>query len=242
VVEADASGGVLAARYELSLMPGFVTLAECLRKFETPALLDHAQRLPSGVAGVSLSPSATAAGAQLRSAGLYLGPYLAQSGHPVLLDTGTLVPDANIGSSLSAADLLLWFVRPTREELLVLLHRLAECAQPEIVGIVLVGETPYNAKQVSDALEVEVLHSLPIDSRAATAANLGGDDRYLRRSKLARSCSQLATLLKTQLGSRTGLGDDDVDGSQPKEPMPPLAASGDQAFSAGVADNQGQRG
>ena len=209
VVEADATGGVLAARYELSLTPGFVTLVESLRKSEAPALLDHAQRLPSGVAGVSLSPSATAAGAQLRSAGPYLGPYLAQSGHLVLLDTGTLVPDAKIGSSLSAADLLLWFVRPTREELLVLRHRLAECAQPEMVGIVLVGETPYNAEQVSDALDVEVIHTLPIDSRAAAAVNLGGDDRYLRRSKLARSCAQLASLLKTRVAS----------GSKPLTPL-----------------------
>ena len=39
-----------AARYELSLSPGFVSLAESLRKHESPTLLDHAQRLPSGVA------------------------------------------------------------------------------------------------------------------------------------------------------------------------------------------------
>ena len=187
VVEADASGGVLAARYELALTPGFVTLAESLRKFESPALLDHAQRLPSGVACVPLSPSATAAGAQLRSAGPYLGPYLAESAHPVLLDAGTLVPDAKVIPAVTAADFLLWFVRPTREELLVLRHRLAECSQPDRVGIVLVGDTPYNATQVADALETEVLHTLPIDRRGATAVNLGGDDRYLRRShSLAR--------------------------------------------------------
>ena len=131
VVEADASGGVLAARYELSLTPGFVTLAESLRKFETPALIDHAQRLPSGAACVPLSPSATAASAQLRSAGPSLGPYLAQSGHPVLVDAGTLLPDGKGVAAVTAADLLLWFVRPTREELLVLRHRLAECPQPE---------------------------------------------------------------------------------------------------------------
>ena len=134
VVEGDASGGVLAARYEVSLMPGFVTLVESLRKSEQPSLLDHAQRLPSGVACVALSPSATAAGAQLRSAGPYLGSYLAQAGHPVLFDAGTVVPDGRAVPVLSAADLLLWFVRPTREELLVLRHRLAECSQPENVA------------------------------------------------------------------------------------------------------------
>ena len=193
VVEGDASGGVLAARYEVSLMPGFVTLVESLRKSEQPPLLDHAQRLPSGVACVALSPSATAAGAQLRSAGPYLGPYLSQVGHPVLFDVGMVVPDARAVPALSAADLLLWFVRPTREELLVLRHRLAECSQPEDVAVVLVGDTPYNESQVADGLGVEVLHTLPIDSRGAAAVNLGGDDRYLRRSVLARSCAELAT-------------------------------------------------
>lgn len=192
VVEADATGGVLAARYEIALTPGFVSLAESLRKVESPPLLSHAQRLPSGVACVPLAPSATAAGAQLRSAGPHLGRYLAASGHPVLLDAGTVLPDSKVVPAMTAADLVLWFVRPTREELLVLRHRLAECPQPDQVGVVLVGQTPYNAEQVSEALEVDVVHTLPIDSRAATAANLGGDDRYLRRSQLARSCSQLA--------------------------------------------------
>lgn len=192
VVEADAFGGVLAARYELSLTPGFVGLAESLRKGETPPLLDHAQRLPSGAACVPLSPSATAASAQLRSAGPYLGPYLAKVDHPVFLDAGSVLPDAKVVTSLSAADLHLWFVRPTREELLVLRHRIAECSQPADVCIVLVGDTPYNADQVAEAMSVEVLHTLPRDARGAAAANLGGDDRYLRRSVLSRSCAQLA--------------------------------------------------
>lgn len=203
VVEADASGGVLAARYELSLTPGFVTLAESLRKFESPALIDHAQQLPSGAACVPLSPSATAASAQLRSAGPYLGPYLAQSGHPVLVDAGTLLPDGKGIAAIAAADLLLWFVRPTREELLVLRHRLAECPQPAQVAIVLVGNRPYDADQVSEALETEVIHTLPIDRRGATAVNLGGDDRFLRRSQLARSCAHLVELLQQRLGAAT---------------------------------------
>jgi len=218
IIEADAGGGVLAARYELSLTPGFVTLAESLRKFETPPLLDHAQRLPSGAAGVPLSPSATAAGAQLRSAGPYLGPYLADAGHPVLLDAGLLLPDAKVTPAVTAADLALWFVRPTREELLVLRHRLAECPQPDDVAIVLLGKTPYDAEQVADALEVEVLHVVPIDRRGADAVNLGGDDRYLRRCQLTRSCAQLAARVAVRVASRTSPGV--VEAASVRAPMP----------------------
>ena len=234
VVEGDASGGVLAARYEVSLMPGFVTLVESLCKSEQPSLLDHAQRLPSGVACVALSPSATAARAQLRSAGPYLGSYLAQAGHPVLFDAGTVVPDGRAVPVLSAADLLLWFVRPTREELLVLRHRLAECSQPENVAVVLVGDTPYNESQVAEALSVEVLHTLPIDIRGAAAANLGGDDRYLRRSVLARSCTELATRIAARVktaqsgpASKRSTGSPNVQADRRQEPLPPPLAAGE---------------
>ena len=199
VVEADAGGGVVAARFDITITPGMVTLAESLRKFESPPLLDHAQRLPSGVACVPLSPSASAAAAQLRSAGGFLGPYLRSSGHPVLLDAGTVLPDSRLASVMTDADLLLWFVRPNREELLVLKHRIAETPQPDNVAVVLVGDLPYNAGQVSEALDIEVVHVLPLDPRAATAVNIGGDDRYLRRSPFARSCAQLTDQMQHEL-------------------------------------------
>lgn len=192
VVEADSMGGVLSARYEMGSSPGFVTLAESLRKAENPPILNHAQRLPSDVACVTISASATAASAQLRSAGPYLGSYLSGCGYPALLDAGTLLPGSKLMPALNSADLMLWFVRPLREELLVLRHRMAECPQPDNVAIVLVGSTPYNAEQVSEALDTEVRHTLPLDRRAADALSMGGDDRYLRRSQLARSCAALA--------------------------------------------------
>lgn len=225
VVEADAGGGVLAARFEITITPGMVTLVESLRKFESPPLLDHAQRLPSGVACVPLSPSASAAAAQLRSAGGFLGPYLANSGHPVLVDAGTLLPDSRIGPVVTGADLLLWFVRPTREELLVLKHRLAEADQPDNVGIVLVGEVPYNAEQVSEALGVDVRHVLPLDQRAATAVNIGGDDRYLRRSQFARSCAQLTDQIQHEMWvDAVKAPADDLAGSDYSHLPPPPAA------------------
>lgn len=198
VVEADVSGGVVSARYEIGASPGFVTLAESLRKAESPPLLDHAQRLPSGVAVVPISASSTAATTQIRSAGPSLGDYLRRVDHPVMLDAGVVLPDTKLAPTITAADLMVWFVRPTREELLVLRHRLAETPQPERVVVVLVGSTPYDATQVNEALDIEVLHSLPVDSRAAIALNHGGDNRYLRRSQLARSCAALAQKLSLQ--------------------------------------------
>ena len=155
-----------------------------------------------------------------------MGSYLRDAGHPVLLDAGTLAPDGRLTAAAVAADLLLWFVRPTREELLVLRHRLAECPQPDAVGVVLVGDVPYNAEQVHQALGVEVVHVLPIDSRAATAANLGGDDRFLRRSGLARSCARLAEVIQHRVWRtiETGPAPEPAvvldEGATPDEPTP----------------------
>ena len=63
----------------------------------------------------------------------------------------------------------------------------------------LVGDKPYDADQVEQALGVEVVHVLPVDARAATAANLGGDDRFLRRSGLARSCARLGEVVQQRV-------------------------------------------
>ena len=196
LVEADESGGVMAARHELPLSPGFVSLAQSLRRVEAPPLLEHTQLLPSGVACVVISPSAAAATSQLRSVGPELGPYLAASSPAVLLDAATLVPSSRTVDAIGAADLLLWFVRPTREDLLVLRHRLAECPQPDNVALVLIGDVPYNAEQVHAAVGVPVLHTLPIDRRGAAALNNCSDDRdHLLRTPLARSAADLATAI-----------------------------------------------
>lgn len=226
VVEADASGGVLAARYGISLTPGMVTLAESLRKGEQPALLDHAQRLPSGVACVPISPSATASSAQLRSALGFLGPYLQSVDHTVMLDAGTVLPDSRLVSSMAAADLLLWFVRPNREELLVLRHRLSECSQPDDVAIVLVGDSPYKAAQVEHALDVPVIGVVPVDNRGAAAVNAGGDDRFLRRSPLTRACAKLAEQLQHHVWMRAVSDADEGWTSEPQtEPEDPKPES-----------------
>lgn len=195
VFEADLSGGILAARYQMTTTPGVATLAESLRKNESPDVLDHAQRLPSGVACVPLAPSAVAAATQLRSAGADLAGWLANAAQPILVDAGRITPGSPIEAVVAKANLLVWFVRPRREELLALRHRMAECVQPEHVGVVLIGKKPYNDDQVAEALGVEVMHTLPHDQRGADALNLGGSDRSLRRSQLARSAATLAELM-----------------------------------------------
>ena len=83
----------------------------------------------------------------------------------------------------------------------------------------LVGNTPYDADQVSEALETEVLHTLPVDRCGAAAVNLGGDDRLLRRSQLVRSCTHLAEVLQQRLGPTVV--------STPEQPEQPRAHDGE---------------
>jgi len=196
LVEADMGGGVLAARHVISVSPGMASLAESLRRSASPLLLDHAQRLPSGVAAVTLTPSVTAASAQLRAAGAALGPFLKAANQPVFVDLGTVTPGAPTERLMDDADLFLWFVRPVREEVTLLFRRLQETAGAgHNAAIVVVGQEPYSASQIEESLELRVLHTLPLDRKGAKAYQVGGQNRALANSKLVRSCRSLAMSL-----------------------------------------------
>lgn len=211
LVEGDLAGGVVCGRFEVSSGLGLVTLAEVLRKGDHTLLFDHAQRLPSGLAVLACPPSASAAEAAVRNAGVNLGQYLAGINELVLFDAGTLLPASSLTSVVSSADLLIWFVRPTREELLILQYRLAELASPQDCVVVLVGTSPYRGDEVAAALGIEVLHTLPVDRRGAAALNLGGDDSHLRRSALVRSASVLAVKIARRLSLISSVDDDTND-------------------------------
>lgn len=212
VVEADDAGGVLAARHVMPVSPGMATLAEALRRAESPSILDHAQQLPSGIAIVPLTPALSAARTQLRTAGAALGPYLESLPEMVFADLGAVAPGTTVEHVIERASVMLWFVRPVREEITLLHRRLQEVSASEHASIVVVGTEPYGAEQIEEALELPVMHTIPFDRKGANALQLGGADRTLARSKLARSCRSLALKLEeeTAAGAPVALSQDET--------------------------------
>jgi len=190
LVEADADGGVLALRYGLSREPGLVSLAAS-RQPPREVILDHAQRLPGGMAVVVGPESAERATQLLRSAGQRLASLLAGA-HDIdlVVDLGRLSPSSPGTALASAAPLALVVVRPRAEELVAGAERVA--ALGDGAGLVLVGSGPYSAADVTNQLGCRVIGTVADDPRGARALAEGGSSRALTRSALVRSVRTLA--------------------------------------------------
>ncbi len=194
--EADADGGVLAARYGLGDQPGVATLAATARqgRLSRDQLWDHTQALPGGTPVVVGAESAEQATVVLGDVGKQLAEWFARHGSlDVIADVGRLSPRSPAVAIAEHADITLMTVRPHLEELRPAAHRLAALAAAgATVAWVLIGSGPYSADDVKEAFKIEVAGSIPSDTRAADIISSGGSARTLRRSLLIRSARTLA--------------------------------------------------
>ncbi|MDQ4071156.1 MAG: chromosome partitioning protein [Actinomycetota bacterium] len=198
LVEADADGGVLALRYGLSREPGLLSLA-ATRQPAGDALLEHAQRLPGGLAVVVAPESPEQSTRLLRSAGSRLATVLGGAGDtPIVVDAGRLSPSSPALGVIEAAATVLVVVRPRADELVAGAERVA--ALGERAALVLVGSGPYSANDVAAQLGCPVIGTVADDPRAARSLAEGGSASALTRSALVRSVRTLATALAGATG------------------------------------------
>jgi len=193
LVEASGGGGSLAPRHTLPLDPGMSGLSEALRRREHPDILDYSQRLPTGVPFVGLSPSVSAAQAQLKASSAELGSFLKSVQAEVLVDAGVMLPGMPSEPLLKDADQVLWFVRPLREEVAHLAARLKELPS-HAAQVVTVGTNPYSSDEIAAVVGIPAT-SIVFDEKGAAAFRYGGQDRKLQRSRLARSIRSLSDVL-----------------------------------------------
>lgn len=193
LVEADADGGVLALRYGLSREPSLVSLAAS-RQAPGDVILDHAQRLPGGLAVVVGPESPERATQLLRSAGHRIAALLSDAGSvDIVVDVGRLSPSTPANALAAAAPVTLLVARPRAEELVAAAERIAALGQG--AAMVLVGSGPYSASDVADQLGCRVLATIAEDPGGAQALAQGGSSRALARSALVRSVRTLAATL-----------------------------------------------
>ena len=204
--EADADGGVLAARYELGDQPGLATLAATARqgRLTRDQLWEHAQQLPGGTPVVVGAESAEQATVVLGDVGGHLAGWFHKHGSlDVIADAGRLSPRSPALAIAEQADLTLVAARPRLEELRPAAHRLHALASAgATVAWVLIGSGPYGPDEVTDAFKIEVAGVIPDDPRAADILASGGSTRSLRRSLLIRSARTLAEDLCGRLGTQ----------------------------------------
>lgn len=199
LVEADADGGVLALRYGLSREPGLLTLAAS-RQIAGEAVLEHAQRLPGGLAVVVAPESPERATQVLRTASLRLAALLrGPLSLPIVVDAGRLSPSSPALPLVEAASVVMVAARPRADELVAGAERVASLG--ERAGLVLVGSGPYRAQDVAAQLGCPVLGSVADDARAARTLADGGSATVLARSSLVRSVRTLASSLAGAAGT-----------------------------------------
>lgn len=205
VVETDLAGGDIAAACGLALEPGLGSLASAGRHgFDAAALLSHAQRLPCGAQAVVGPLSDDEAGAALDTLTPNLKDAMASAAIDVLADCGRFAYDELLESVLRCSDLALVVSRPTLgalEHVRSRLERLRRLA-PQ-VALLLVGERPYPAAEVAEALACEVLGPLADDPRGTQgllSARGGVNAWWLARSPLVRSARGVAEELVARLG------------------------------------------
>jgi MinD-like ATPase involved in chromosome partitioning or flagellar assembly len=200
VVEADADGGVLAARFGLASDPGLTSLAGRARRgLDANDVHEAVQHLPGGLPVVLADPGADVTAAALQAGGRTLAEALAATdGSDVIVDAGRLHPSSPSLALVDRCVLLLVVSRPGVDELAALSRRLPALAERTATLVVLVGDRPYGAKDVAETLGVEVAGVVAHDEHGA--AMLGGGTGKGRRNRLLRSVETLAATVAERLG------------------------------------------
>jgi hypothetical protein len=173
-----------------------------------------ARELAGGLHVLPAPPGAEQAGACLRTlfaAGVLrrLAAEAAGGEEVVIADCGRLDPGAVTAQSGVLADVVLVVTRPSLSDLAHLAGRLEAIAQhTKAAGLVLVtgaglprGDPAYPAAEISQALAVPVLASMPADPRgvAALLAGRGQPARAGRRLPLARAARDLVAAVTATL-------------------------------------------
>ena len=207
-VEADASGGDLAARFDLPASPSLLTAAASLQQPTFGLLLEHTHSLPGGVRVVAAPASAVeVAGGMSDFTRAVLAPMRHRTDGHLLIDAGR--QDARSLPALAMhADLVVVVVRQDMRSAPSTVGRCLHAQQllaallsrglPAVA--VMVGDAPYRAADIAQFLGVPVLGTLPEDPFGAS--HLSGHPasaRAARRSSLATAAAGVAAALSSEI-------------------------------------------
>jgi hypothetical protein len=163
LIEADPDGGVVAARHGVSINPGLTELAGAARVGLAAGDIEQfSQSLPSGQRVIAASPMADRVQAALRTSGTHLANGFRDlaATRDLILDLGRLRANDPTQPLAAAADCLVFVARPVAEELVPLMSRLAGAPSDHVI-VVLAGDHPYAASEVTQATGVRTVLTIP---------------------------------------------------------------------------------
>lgn len=198
LVEADPSGGVVAARFGLQDSPGLVSLTAVARRgVDLDLVRRHTQQLPGGVPVLVAPPSATQAQAVIGDFASVMAGWSARERIDVIVDCGRLTGFTPTVDLMRNAAATLVLSRPTADQLRPAVHQLRILETSGVgASLLLVGDDPYGPDEVASAMDIAVAGTIAWDPPTAEA--LTGEatrGRGLRRSLLVRSAASLVDRL-----------------------------------------------
>lgn len=205
LVELDPSGGDIEPLTGVTGASGLLGAASDLR---VETLLGQAVQAPRGLRSLLAPTSSRVANATVAAALDGWGTALSQLGGVLIVDGGRWEAAQPAGARLSGADLVAMVCRPDPRGVEHVRHIAIDvraAVYPAPVVLVTVGDQPYKAGEVAEAIGVPACGSLAWDPRGATALwDEGvGQRRFMRwpSSWLARSArAVLAELVHAASG------------------------------------------
>jgi hypothetical protein len=208
LVEADESGGVLAADLDLGETPGVLELAGVARAVDDDAIGRHSQ-VAFGDTPVLVGPGEPhRVAASWRELGQPLATHLVRSEVTGIVDAGRLTPGSPAWPLAAASGLVVLVARCRLAEFLPLSGRCAELrAAGARVALVVIADGPYLPAEFAGEAGVELLAALPHDPAAAgLARGRTLSARALGRSPLWTAAGALAEQLHSRLNTLTRNG------------------------------------
>ncbi len=203
VLEADPSGGTLAARWStahgLTWEPGLLALSTSRRPATPATVVDVAQPVAEGLWVAAAPPGPDQVGAALTRLGEAGAEMLAAApGLVTVADCGRLSVDSPALALARRAELTVLVCRPRLEEVHALVPAVAELVDAGCrLGLVTVGDEPYGPAEVAANLGLDLLGVVPVDGRAADLYLRQGltAGRAFRRSALAAAAADVVAAI-----------------------------------------------
>ena len=206
IVEADPSGGSLAARWSsahgLTWDPGLLTLSTSRSTLAADTLEALTQRLTDGVLAAAAPPAPDQViGALIRWGDRGAAELAAAEGVRAFVDCGRLTAASPALTLARRAALTVLLCRPRLDEVNALVPAVAELTAAGCsLGLVCLGSEPYLPAEIANAAGLPLLGVLPFDARAAAVFDRDGLEagRSFRRSALAQTAAELTEYIRSR--------------------------------------------
>jgi MinD-like ATPase involved in chromosome partitioning or flagellar assembly len=214
IVEADPTGGDLAAWFDIPILPSLSTVVTSALDTSWPEIDSYTRLAASGLRLIPAPPSAAEAQQAIAESARTLAPALAGLRSPLAIVDAGDVPFASTGHPLAAAAAVTVAVHRQRSQspraAAVRLQRLADQLDALSFGstsvvVAVIGADPFGFQQIesflADSVASTLLVGLPVDSLTAAvyAGRTGVSARRLARLPLARAARELALVVESAL-------------------------------------------